>query len=361
MYYYQIAEIVIKSEYKLSSFESFICDEGVPNILLMKTEELPPSGQDVKSGTIIHRRLENGWFFHEKKSENTGVYVDSDYSRIKILGITDDTIYGMMEWYVRIAVECMLARRGYVSLHAASVEVNGEAFAFTGPSGLGKSTRAEAWIKGIDAKLINGDRPLIDVRNGELYGVPWDGKEKCFRNVRYPLKAICEVRRSDSVYVRKMSLSQKRKLLMKQCFLPMWDTETAAIQMINISKLAKTASIVRIFCGPDEEDARKLYGELQKNNYLEEKKDMVAKQGFVLRNVVDEHILMPTGDNIGVFGGSVVMNDVSAFIWEKLQNPMSKEDLLQAVLDEFDVEKDAAEADLDAVLAQLKEYGVIDI
>ena len=69
---------------------------------------------------------------------------------------------------------------------------------------------------------------------------------------------------------------------------------------------------------------------------------------------------MPTGDNIGVFGGSVVMNDVSAFVWEKLQNPLSKEDLLQAILDEFDVEKDAAEADLDALLAQLKEYDVID-
>ena len=360
MYYYKIAEIVIKSEYKLSSIESFICDEGVPSILLVKTEKLPPCGIDVESGSIIHRRVENGWFFHGKTSENTGVYVDSNYSRIKVLGVTDDTIYGMMEWYVRIAVECMLARRGYVSLHAASVEVNGEAFAFTGPSGLGKSTRAEAWIKGIDAKLINGDRPLIDVRNGDLYGVPWDGKEKCFRNVRYPLKAICEVRRSESVYVRKMSLSQKRSLLMKQCFLPMWDTETAAIQMMNITKLAKTMNIVRIFCGPNEEDARKLYNVLKLNNCLEEKKDMVAKQGFVLRNVVDEHILMPTGDNIGAFGGSVVMNDVSAFIWEKLQNPMSKEDLLQAVLDEFDVEKDMAERDLDSLLFNLKEYGVIE-
>lgn len=360
MYYYHIAEIVIKSEYKLSSFEAFICDEGDPDILLMKTDKLPPCGLDVKSGSIIHRRLENRWFFHGERPENTGVYVEADYSKIEVLGVSDDTIYGMMEWYVRIAVECMLARRGYVSLHAAAVELNSEAFAFTGPSGLGKSTRAEAWIKGIDAKLINGDRPLIDVRNGELYGVPWDGKEQCFKNVHYPLKAICEVRRSNSVYVRKMSYVQRRKLLMRQCFLPMWDTETAAIQMANISKLAKTMNIVRIFCGPNEEDAKKLYSELQKNNYLEEKRDMVAKPGFILRNVVDEHILMPTGDNIGVFGGSVVMNDVSAFVWEKLQNPMSKEDILQAILDEFDVEKDAAEADLDALLAQLKEYDVID-
>ena len=39
---------------------------------------------------------------------------------------------------------------------------------------------------------------------------------------------------------------------------------------------------------------------------------------------------------------------------------MSKDDMLQAVLDEFEVEKDAAEADLDALLKQLYEYEVIE-
>ena len=87
---------------------------------------------------------------------------------------------------------------------------------------------------------------------------------------------------------------------------------------------------------------------------------MKAKQGFVLRNVVDEFILMPTGDNIGKFNGTVLLNEVSAFVWEKLQNPLSREDLLTAVLNEFEVEKAVASADLDALLATLNEYGVIE-
>ena len=360
MYYYKVAEVSIKSAYRLVSFDYFACDECNPDIVIEKTDELPPSGQDVRSGSIIHRSVKNGWFFHGSDSDRMGVFIRPDYTEVKVLGVSGDTIQGMMEWYVRIAVECMLARKGYVSLHAAAVEVGNEAYAFSGPSGLGKSTRAEAWIKGIDAKLINGDRPLIDVKRGELYGVPWDGKEKCYKNVHYPLKAICEVRRSDSVYVRKMTLAQRRKLLMRQAFLPMWDTETASIQMANIMKLAMEVDIVRIFCGPNEEDAQKLYSELKKKNYLEEKKDMVAKKGFVLRNVVGEHILMPTGDNIGVFGGSVVMNEVSAFVWEKLQNPISREDLLQAVLDEFEVEKNVAEADIDTLLATFKKYDMVE-
>ena len=129
--------------------------------------------------------------------------------------------------------------------------------------------------------------------------------------------------------------------------------------MANISKLARNANIVRIFCGPTTEDAMALCSAIQEGNYLKEEVDMKANPGFVLRNVVDEYILMPTGDNIGKFNGTVLLNEVSALVWEKLQNPISREDLLKAILDEFEVEKAVAAADLDALLAKLKEYGVI--
>ena len=224
MFYFQIADVKIKSCFNLDSFESFACDACEPDVTIEKTTELPPEGTDHKSGMIIHRKVPDGWFFHRSNIDQTGLYVSDDYKELKLLGNKESTIKGMEEWYVRIALECMLARRGYVSLHAAAVEVQGIAYAFTGPSGMGKSTRANAWIEALDAALINGDRPLIDTRNPKLYGVPWDGKESCFRNVHYPLRAICEIRRSGSVYVRKMSYAQRRKLLICQCFIPMWVT-----------------------------------------------------------------------------------------------------------------------------------------
>lgn len=360
MYYYRIAEVVLKSCCKLLSFEAFLNEPADPDIVLEKTTELPSEGKDQISGMIVHRALKGQWFFHEKNVETKGLYVSNDYTQLKVLGENGSVITGRVEWFVRIALECLLARRGYASLHAAAVEVDGEAYAFTGPSGLGKSTRANAWTETLNAKLINGDRPLIDSGNGVIYGVPWDGKEQCFRNVHFPVKAICEVRRSESVYVRKMSFAQRRKLLMRQCFLPMWDTETAAIQMVNIHRMAADIEMVRVFCGPTEEDARTLYDVLQKHQYYREEPDMKAKPGFVLRHVVDEYILMPTGDNIGKFNGTVLLNEVSAFIWEKLQNPISREDLLKAILDEFEVEKAVAAADLDALLATLRGYGIIE-
>ena len=165
----------------------------------------------------------------------------------------------MIERIIRVALECLLVRRGYVSLHAAAVEVQGKAYAFTGPSGIGKSSRADAWRQALGASLISGDRPLICVRDLMLYGVPWDGKEQCFRNVCFPLEAIFEVRRSDSVNALEMDFSQRRILMRSQCFIPMWDTETASIQLKNIMHLAESANIISAFCGASLDDARELY------------------------------------------------------------------------------------------------------
>ena len=363
MYYYRIADLTLESDRELSSYKAFTCDPMKADVTVTVTDELPPSGPEQKARMMIQRRLADGWFFHPASTDQRGLYISNDYSQLRRLGPEGPKVMGIVdesEWYIRIAMECLLARRGFLSLHAAAVEVRGEACVFSGPSGVGKSTRAQAWEEAFGAELINGDRPLIDVRHLELYGVPWDGKEQCFRNVHYPLKAICEVRRSDSVYIRSMNFAQRRKLLLRQCFMPMWDTETAVIQMTNIARLAAEAEIVRIFSGPTTEDARALYSALDNHVFLKEEPDMKAKQGFILRNVVDEFILMPTGDNIANFNGTVLLHAVSAFVWEKLQDPMSKDDLLRAILDEFEVDKATASADLDALLKTLRGFDVIE-
>ena len=87
---------------------------------------------------------------------------------------------------------------------------------------------------------------------------------------------------------------------------------------------------------------------------------MKVKDGFVLRNVVDEYIVMPTGDNIAKFDGAVVLNEVSAFVFEQMKNPVSREDLLEAVLNEFEVDEATAKADLDALIEKLTEMGLIE-
>lgn len=359
-YYYRIAILTLQSSYELKSFDNFSCEPAKADITLEGTDQIPESGEYDFSGVIAHRKTPDGWVVTLRYNQQKGLYTDAEYTKFRFFGAKGNALIGDEEGLVRLMLECWFARHGHTTLHSAAVEKDGVAYAFSGPSGMGKSTRAKAWIEALDAKIISGDRPLIRIKDPELYGVPWDGKEQMFRNVHYPLKTICEVRRSHSVYVRKMSFQQKRKLLLRQCFMPMWDTDTAALQMANIVRLATRSEMVRVFSGPTKEDAQALYDALKRHEYLEEEPDMKASPGFVLRNVVDEYLLMPTGDNIGKFSGTVLLNEVSAYVWKKLLTPQSRDDLLQAILDEFEVDKTTAAADLDNLLKTLREYGVIE-
>ena len=149
---------------------------------------------------------------------------------------------------------------------------------------------------------------------------------------------------------------------MQQSFVPMWDTDAAVMAMANVRALMKKTPVYRVFCGPTAEDAREIYDILfnHPEQIREEQEDMKIKNGFVLRNVVDEFIVMPTGDNIAKFDGAVVLNEVSAFVFKQLENAVSREDLLEAMLAEYDVARETAEKDLDALLESFAQMGLLD-
>ena len=256
--FYRIASLIFFSQIALPSFAPFECEETTADVRLERTDEKPPEGEDITSGNITHRKIPGGWFFHFPTESNTGLIVSDDYTSLRLIGHDQGFVSMGEEWLTRVALECRLILMGYVSVHAAAVSLDGGAYAFSGPSGMGKSTRAHAWCDALGAELISGDRPLLHVESLELYGVPWDGKEQCHKNVHFPLRAFLEIRRSPLNYLRKMNFEQCREFLMRQCFLPMWDTDTAAVQMQNILYLAKKAPVVRAFCGPAGEDAKEI-------------------------------------------------------------------------------------------------------
>lgn len=314
-------------------------------------------------------RTDDDRWLYSSNADNANICVTAtnDYQDISVYGATladEESDSVPVRFLLRTAFECRFCYEGIVSLHAACVETGDFAVAFTGPSGMGKSTRAAAWVKAFGAQLISGDRPAVRIgkHGSTACGVPWDGKEQIFRNVEKPLLCIMEVRRSSANYLRKLSIEQARKLILQQSFMPMWDTDAAFMAMTNVMALIKKTPVYRVFCGPDEDAAKVIYDILVNHPELirEEAKDMKIKDGFVLRNVIDEFIVMPTGSNITKFEGAIVLNEVSAFIYEQLVNPMSRDDLLTAVLNEYDVDEATAAADLDELLEKLSDMGVLE-
>ena len=313
----------------------------------------------------VFRNAEGEWLYRLNQSHApAALKVSADYSHIvKQLGVPEEEMENF-RFLLRTAFECRFCHQGIVSLHAACVEKDGFAVAFTGYSGLGKSTRAGAWVEGLGASWMSGDRPAVRLEKDgcTACGVPWDGKEQIFCDNEAPLKCILDVRRSHVNYVRKLTPAQARLLLAQQTFIPMWDTDTAVLALSNIRRMVKLVPVYRVFCGRTPDDARAIYNILYNHpeQIREETEDMKIKKGFVLRNVVDEYMIMPTGDNIAKFDGTAVLNEVSAFVFKKLQNAVSRDDLLTAILDEFDVDEQTAAKDLDNLLAKFRELNLIE-
>ncbi len=269
----------------------------------------------------------------------------------------------LTRFLLRTAMECRFCHESIVSLHAACVEGEGYAVCFTGDSGVGKSTRAQAWMHGLGARFISGDRPAIRLEQDgcTACGVPWDGKEQIFRNVERPLSAILEVRRAPFTRLRRLTEDQAYQVLIRQSFIPMWDADTAALAMMNVRRLSRSAPVYRLFCGPDVAAAKETYHILVEapETIREEMPDMQIRENFILRNIGDEHMVMPTGENIAKFGGAVVLSDTAAFIFEQLKQPIAREDLVKLIVGEFDVDEATAGKDLDELVDGFREMGIL--
>lgn len=86
---------------------------------------------------------------------------------------------------------------------------------------------------------------------------------------------------------------------------------------------------------------------------------MKIKDGFVLRNICDEYIVVAVGRQTLDFKGLIKLNETGAFLWEQLKNERSEEELLTALRAEYAVDEATAKADIAAFLASLKEAALL--
>jgi hypothetical protein len=87
---------------------------------------------------------------------------------------------------------------------------------------------------------------------------------------------------------------------------------------------------------------------------------MKLKGEFVLREVAGEIIVIPVGKTALNFNGMICINGVSAEIWKGLQEEKTKGEILENILQEFDVSREEATADLDVFLHQLRENNLLE-
>jgi len=90
---------------------------------------------------------------------------------------------------------------------------------------------------------------------------------------------------------------------------------------------------------------------------------MKAKDGFVVREVAGEQVIMPTGENITKFEGAVILNEVAAYAYEELtKHPEGLDlDAIAAYITEgYEVDMETAKKDIAEAFGELCKYGIIE-
>ena len=87
---------------------------------------------------------------------------------------------------------------------------------------------------------------------------------------------------------------------------------------------------------------------------------MRINENFVLRQIADTWVVLPLGDTTLDFNGMMTLNETGSFLWSLLEKGCEKGDLTNALLDEYDVTREQAEADVEEFLNKLRNIDCLE-
>lgn len=85
---------------------------------------------------------------------------------------------------------------------------------------------------------------------------------------------------------------------------------------------------------------------------------MKLKDGFVLRNVAGETVVLPSGNDLNL-NMMITLNGTGEFLWKRLETGAEKEELVQALLAEYDVDEATAKVAVEGFVEKLSANGFL--
>lgn len=170
--------------------------------------------------------------------------------------------------FSHIQFEAILLHFQRLILHASLIDTPFGGILFSGPSGIGKSTQAQLWVKYAQARLINGDRPILGRKDGKwmAYGSPYAGSSRCFVNQKTPIRAVVMLEQGRETRLSPLSAGQAFRSLYAEITVHTWD-KTAVEQTCDLlTDFAASVPMYRLTCTPDAGAVEILRRELEKGD-----------------------------------------------------------------------------------------------
>lgn len=160
-------------------------------------------------------------------------------------------------------LERPLLQRDCFVLHSSYIATEHGAILFTAPSGGGKTTQADLWVKHKNARIINGDKTAVGVEAGvwNAYGLPISGSSPYYLNETHPLRAIVILEKSPVNRLYRVDVKAFSRIL-SQTILNVWDPEFCAAAMDLVSGACNEIPVYLYQCTKDADAVEMLYEEL---------------------------------------------------------------------------------------------------
>lgn len=276
---YKIADFVLRleSEEQIESaknFEKFKSPDEAPDlsVLVRKVSELPE-----EEGTPLFKSARREAFSLGDKTRyytsyyNYGKKQFERFAALEVRGKTArlsfDERFELRDSAVFDALNLprFLLQKGIGLLHCSFIIYNGEAVLFTADSGVGKSTQAALWERYRGARVINGDRAAVKMKDGRLFacGAPFCGTSGISENEQAPVRAVVLLSQGrENVLSQTVHARAFRLLLGKFTYDAASRTETESAA--DLAYAASRDSFYMFSCLPQESAVQALWGELWK-------------------------------------------------------------------------------------------------
>ncbi|MCD8265748.1 MAG: hypothetical protein LUC33_01200 [Prevotellaceae bacterium] len=159
---------------------------------------------------------------------------------------------------VMMAFAFASATKGTLLVHASAIRHEGKGYLMTAPSGTGKSTHTWLWYKNIPGcDLLNDDNPIVRILDGEpvVFGSPWSGKTRCYRNVSAPVGALVRIRQRKRNEIRRLGAGEAMAVLLPAVSSMKWDEGIYGGICDTLSQLIERCPVYELGCLPDADAA----------------------------------------------------------------------------------------------------------
>ncbi len=82
---------------------------------------------------------------------------------------------------------------------------------------------------------------------------------------------------------------------------------------------------------------------------------MKIKEGYILKEVAGNFIVVAIGDAALDFNGVITLNETGAFLWRVLADGATEEKLLLALKGEYEIDDETAQDDISAFIKKLSD------